>query len=606
MINKGMAVAGVVAVLTMQAFAVGAPLGHPDFVPTPERPMGWRGNNQGHYQGEGFPTAWSNGHNIAWNTEMPGWGLSQPIAVGDVVVTTVEPDLVVGVDAKTGKILWQRELNPFVFSGMIEDEQHARKALCILRQCDFLTLKPDTRGNVWTAEKHQSYYVPMRWAQRRAKLINEATKVFPEFGLKPIDPAEVDRQIQGGVDMGDVKIINAAIRAVDAESQKIYNEIGKRGRFFTLNPWPQYIGPTMPTPVTDGKRIFVSMGQGQVACLDAAGNILWKTFMPRQANTIVGHEGIVPSSILVDGKLLVHLKNDLEALDATTGKSLWRVQIGDPSKVWKWCSTGAILDLNGTLVYVSGKSPIFRLSDGHRMCDGFTDTAGRSIYPIGSEQGGSSVLTDGKDTVFILVGGNTGVQTYAVRLHLDAPDRVRGEVLWGSEKARAMNASPLLFDGHIYQNNLVRSLAQQGNVVKELNFKNSGDAGATSMSAAGGFAFASGWKKGKISEAVKGYDLHTYLISMRGDQSVVLPVSVISGLPWPRIPWMDEYREAFGQKVGDTFAEGFGGNVGIYWAPEGARIVPAYPNIAAPVIVGNRIYYHTCGSLICIASLDNK
>jgi hypothetical protein len=568
--------------------------------------MGWRGDNQGHYRGEGFPTVWSNGRNIAWNTEMPGWGLSQPIVVGDVVVTTVEPDIVIGVDAKTGKILWQRELNPFVFSGMIPDEERAAKALRILRQCDFLTLKPDTRGDVWSAEKHRSYYVPMRWAQRRAKLVNAAAEVFPDFGLKPIDPAEVDRQIQDGVGKGDVKIIKAAIQAADAESQKVYNEIGKRGRFFTLNPWPQYIGPTMPTPVTDGKRIFVAMGQGQVACLDVAGNILWKTFMPRQDNTIVGHEGIVPSPILVDGKLLVHLKNDVEALDASTGKSLWRVSIGDPSKVWKWCSTGAILDLGGTLVYVTGKSPVLRLSDGHRMSDGFTDSEGRKIDPIGSEQGGSSVLTDGKDTVFILVGGNTGVQTYGVRLHLDAPDRVRGEVLWGSEKARAMNATPLLFDGHIYQNNLVRSLARQGNVAKELNFKNSGDAGATSMSAADGFAFASGWKKGKISEAAKGYDLHTYLIRMQGDQSAVLPVNVISGLPWPRIPWMDEYREVFGQQVGDTFAEGFGGNVGIYWSPEGARIVPAYPNIAAPAIVGNRIYYHTCGSLICIANEPNK
>jgi hypothetical protein len=37
------------------------PYGHKDFVPTPERPLGWRADNNGYYPGATPPTEWREG-----------------------------------------------------------------------------------------------------------------------------------------------------------------------------------------------------------------------------------------------------------------------------------------------------------------------------------------------------------------------------------------------------------------------------------------------------------------------------------------------------------------------------------------------------------------
>jgi HEAT repeat protein len=105
----------------MEAASVGAkdvPLGHPDFQPSPERPVGWLGDWTGRYPGAAdFPLEWdtTTGENILWKTQLPEGGHSSPIVVGNPstgsgrgrVFLTCEPDLTVCLDAETGKILWQ-------------------------------------------------------------------------------------------------------------------------------------------------------------------------------------------------------------------------------------------------------------------------------------------------------------------------------------------------------------------------------------------------------------------------------------------------------------------------------------------------------------------
>src|SRR5436190_23973161 len=79
-------------------FAVETPpqLGSPEFVPSPERPVGWRGDGSGRFPGATPPTKWErkrNGsgyttQNIVWAAQLPNTGLSTPIIAGDRVFVT--------------------------------------------------------------------------------------------------------------------------------------------------------------------------------------------------------------------------------------------------------------------------------------------------------------------------------------------------------------------------------------------------------------------------------------------------------------------------------------------------------------------------------------
>jgi len=59
-----------------------------------------------------LPVRWSPTENVVWKAPLPGWGTSTPAVWGDAVfVTTQDGDtlLVLRLDARTGKIVWQRE-----------------------------------------------------------------------------------------------------------------------------------------------------------------------------------------------------------------------------------------------------------------------------------------------------------------------------------------------------------------------------------------------------------------------------------------------------------------------------------------------------------------
>jgi outer membrane protein assembly factor BamB len=83
------------------------PLGSPMFYPSPQHPLGWRGDGTGNYAGAQPATRWSDKLNVAWRTEV-GEGHSSPVVVGDRVLITSEPDLLVCLDAASGKVLWRK------------------------------------------------------------------------------------------------------------------------------------------------------------------------------------------------------------------------------------------------------------------------------------------------------------------------------------------------------------------------------------------------------------------------------------------------------------------------------------------------------------------
>lgn len=91
----------------------------------------------GHYSGAPLPTHWGANTNVSWKTTIPGKGWSSPIFLRDKLYLTTAVPLGTGdkpdqslralcVDAKTGKIDWDREI--FVEPGAIAPKPHKKNS----------------------------------------------------------------------------------------------------------------------------------------------------------------------------------------------------------------------------------------------------------------------------------------------------------------------------------------------------------------------------------------------------------------------------------------------------------------------------------------------
>ena len=81
-----------------------------------------------------------------------------------------------------------------------------------------------------------------------------------------------------------------------------------------------------PTPISDGKVIYVHFGTHGTACLSLDGDVIWKT---NELKYQMQH-GNGGSPIIVDDKLVIICDgkgaNFIVALDRNTGKIIWKVE----------------------------------------------------------------------------------------------------------------------------------------------------------------------------------------------------------------------------------------------------------------------------------------
>lgn len=94
-----------------------------------------------------------------------------------------------------------------------------------------------------------------------------------------------------------------------------------------------------PTPITDGKLVWVVSGNGIVACFDVDGNQKWTFDMPKNFGALGVQFGYGSSPLLLDGKLIFqvlqgtvrkelpkHEPSFVFALNAADGKKLWQLE----------------------------------------------------------------------------------------------------------------------------------------------------------------------------------------------------------------------------------------------------------------------------------------
>ena len=219
-------------------------------------------------------------------------------------------------------------------------------------------------------------------------------------------------------------------------------------------------GDATPTPVSDGKCVWVFLGTGLVSCHDLEGKRLWMDWYDLQQTTSYGRTS---SPVLVGDRLLVHF-GPLVCLEAATGKVLWRNDVARASY-----GTPAATRIGDVDVVVTPKGQIVRVADGKTVAADL----GNCMYS-------SPVVHD--RVVYFVDGGMSAVQ-----LPEKAEERIECKELWSKELPGEFFASPLVHRGRIHTVDTAGTYyvidASTGKVIleKQIEFTAATDAGRASV-----------------------------------------------------------------------------------------------------------------------------
>ena len=350
-------------------------------------PLGFRTDGTGRYPDTDPPLNWGTDKNVIWNIKLPQSN-AIPVILGDRLFTCAEPCVLLCINKADGKILWKKE-SSFKEIPLTEKEQ---------AQFDI------ERKQGEDIARRQSALDKESSALRKKLKDGAATKEEAEPKLKQLrDSIEKTR-----AERKALKTLNR------------YTEPGKG-----IGGYHGTGGYTSPTPVTDGKRIYVLYGNGLAACYDLDGNRLWLKLIEHPT---VGY-GHGASPLLVKDRLLVHF-SDLVALDTKDGSEAWRVKI-PPSH-----GTPMHARLGNTDVAIHPQGRVIRISDGEILAK-----------DLGSTGPNSPLVQDGK--VYFVAGQ---VRGYALPTGKDIP--AKWTPLWKGGKNLKGGGywfpSPVLHEGLIY------------------------------------------------------------------------------------------------------------------------------------------------------------
>jgi outer membrane protein assembly factor BamB len=379
-------------------------LGSPDFHPTAERPIGWRGDGTGAWPGAKVVTTWDakTGENIAWRSPMPAPSFAQPIVVGDKVFTMADPNVLVCVNVHDGRILWQTAIDHTVKMPpkQREEARAARKLIADLRRDYGLWLQKMAAFE----KKLKKENVALSSLAVIAK--KDATRKKTEddlFAVLESDDSAIDAP---GVDPKIMK----EFQTLDRERQEkgfvrsakydgIAMKPGRGGKptpmmkrlvrawsefdLYVSDQWGEpWTTETFATPVSDGEAVYAATLNNAVARVNLEGKIEWLVWdhIPERRQDTTWNAGAIgtrfcPSPLLMDNKLIVNHNGELRVYDAKTGKKLWtKYNVYKKTNQFPWrpqpesiTPTTTFLPLpdGGRLaVFTDGGGNLYRLEDG--------------------------------------------------------------------------------------------------------------------------------------------------------------------------------------------------------------------------------------------------
>lgn len=252
-----------------------------------------------------------------------------------------------------------------------------------------------------------------------------------------------------------------------------------------------------PSPVTDGKHVWVMTGTGMLTMFDFAGKQIWQRNFQQDYSPFGLNWGYASSPKLHEGRLYVQvlhgMKTDepsyIESLDAATGKTIWHIErpTDAPNESPDSYSTPILVPVDGKLqVIVSGADyvtghdlqtgkELWRLGGFNPMAardyrtiassihiDGKVFTTSREGRPfIGFDPSGASGDITGKKELWTNnLGADVPTPTTDGKLIYVVNDRgiavaldpKTGTAVWERQRLEpgTYSSSPLLADGKIY------------------------------------------------------------------------------------------------------------------------------------------------------------
>lgn len=196
-----------------------------------------------------------------------------------------------------------------------------------------------------------------------------------------------------------------------------------------------------PSPITDGKFIYVHFGHQGTACLDLTGKIVW-TSTEHRYSPVHGNGG---TPILVDDRLVYSADGGstqfVIALDKNTGKTAWKT----PRK-----STGGRKFAFSTplLINVNNRPQVVSPGAGGVMA--YDPTDGTEIWRVSYDQGYSVIPRPvfGHGMVFLASGYDSPI-IHAIRVD-GRGDVTKSHVAWTLTKGAPHTPSLLLLGDELY------------------------------------------------------------------------------------------------------------------------------------------------------------
>jgi outer membrane protein assembly factor BamB len=203
-----------------------------------------------------------------------------------------------------------------------------------------------------------------------------------------------------------------------------------------------------PTPATDGKRLIVSFGSEGLFAYDLNGKLLWKKdfgLLDSGFYMVPGAQwGFASSPVIHENKVIIQAdvqKNSfVAALDAATGKELWRTARGD---VPTWGSPAIVPYTAG------GKKAQQVVVNGWKHMGGYDIETGKELWKL-SGGGDIPVPTPVISEGLIILTNAHGADRPIYAIRTDAAGEI-GEgkpgVAWVQKRAGNYMQTPLLAGG---------------------------------------------------------------------------------------------------------------------------------------------------------------
>jgi len=196
-----------------------------------------------------------------------------------------------------------------------------------------------------------------------------------------------------------------------------------------------------PTPVSDGKRVWVHFGHMGTACLELDGAVVWRTqelsYDPVHGN---GNSPILVDDLLVfaiDGKLVT----SLAALDQKTGAVRWRTKRESSAVLMFSFATCLLVEHNGTRVIVSPAS---------NFCMGYDPKTGKELWRVKYPKPGWSLIAApvyAHGLVFLSTGY---VNQHLIAFKPEGSGDITANVVWQTKRDAPNTPTPQVIGDELY------------------------------------------------------------------------------------------------------------------------------------------------------------